>query len=133
MTRQGHPSTALRDQIIAALHGAYPLALSTRDLAERLPPVVVKMRCDCQSAGCAVPELWTGECRILECHTTWHVGRRRRRAADIHRHLLALSRAGDVIRLRYNCRASQSEHWTVEPDATAVREIAELERAWKVE
>lgn len=130
MTRQRPTSTAVRDQIVAVLHDAYPLALTTRELADRLPPVVVKLQSDCQSAGCAIPDVWTGECRLLECHTTWHVGRRRRKSSDIHRHLLALARDGKVIRIGHNRVASQAEPWTVEPDAASIKEIAELELAW---
>ncbi|SIH22391.1 Uncharacterised protein [Mycobacteroides abscessus subsp. abscessus] len=130
MTRPRLTSTAVRDQIVAALHEAYPRALTTRELAERLAPVVVKVRCDCQVAACELPQVWSGECRILECHTTWHLARRRRKASDIHRHLLALSRSGDVVRLGHNRQASQAEPWTVEPDAAAIKEIAELEQAW---
>lgn len=130
MRRQLPASAAVRDQIVAALHDAYPLALTTRELADRLPPVVVRINCDCRSAGCELPDLWIGECRLIECHTTWHVGRRRRKSSDIHRHLLALFGTGHVIRLGHNRQASQAEPWTVEPDAVAIQEIAELERTW---
>lgn len=130
MTRQQPTSTAVQDQIIAALQGAYPRALTTRELAEQLPPLVAKIECDCQEALCERPGVWTGESRLLECHGTWHIYRRPRKSADIHRHLLALARKGDVIRIGHNRHASQAEPWTVEPDATALREIADLERAW---
>lgn len=64
MRRQLPASAAVRDQIVAALHDAYPLALTTRELADRLPPVVVRINCDCRSAGCELPDLWIGECRL---------------------------------------------------------------------
>lgn len=130
MSKQRPTSTAVRDQIVATLSDAYPLPLTTRELADRLPPVVVKIQCDCREALCERPAVWSGDNRLLECHKTWHVYRRRRKSADIHRHLLALARNGDVVRIGHNRTASQAEPWTVEPDATSIKEIAELERAW---
>lgn len=130
MSKQRPASAAVRGQIVAALHGAYPRALTTRELADQLPPVVVSIHCDCRSVGCERADAWTGECRILECHPNRHVIRRPRRPADIHRHLVALARAGEVIQLGHNRQASQAEPWTVEPDAAALQEIAELERCW---
>lgn len=130
MTRRQPTITAVRDQIVATLHAAYPLALTTRELAERLPPVVARVECDCRETLCDRPIVWIGESRLLECHKTWHVYRRPRRSADIHRHLVALARKGDVIRIGHNRQASQAEPWTVEPNATSMKEIADLERAW---
>ncbi len=123
-------STAVRDQILAALNAAYPLPLTTREIADRLPPLVVKIRSDCQSMGCESVDMWTSKYRILECHHLWHVGLRRRKSSDVHRHLLALARTGAVIRPGHNRQATQSEPWTVEPNAASLRELADLEQAW---
>ncbi|WP_260972894.1 hypothetical protein [Mycolicibacterium llatzerense] len=120
----------MRDQIIAALKRAYPMALTTVALAEQLPPVVAKINDDCSGFFCGrTPPNVTPVLELLECHATWHLVRRPRLAADIHRHLMALEHTGQVSRIARH-RSAHSDSWTVDPDATAIREIAELERAW---
>lgn len=124
-------STMLRDQIIAALKAAYPRPLTTIDLAEQLPPIVVKIRDDCRGFFCGEPPPPEPPVvELLECHKTWHLVRRRRKASDIHRHLVALARSGHVIRLGHNTSAHRSEPWTVEPDPAGLAEADALERAW---
>ena len=128
-------STTLRDQIVAALKGAYPVAMTTVELAQQLPPVVATVRDDCRAFLCGEPppderyRIPGVGCELLECHGTWHVVRRRCRASDIHRHLVALARSGRVIRLGHH-RSAPSEPWTVEPDVSDLTEIDCLERTW---
>ena len=127
--RSAARSTTLRDQIVTALRSAYPAALTTVQLAQQLPPVVVRTNSDFVVVGCAY-EPPDERYRVLECHDTWHLVRRPCRARDIHRHLLALARVDQIVRVGHNRSAAASESWTVEPDACALQELVALEQLW---
>lgn len=136
MSKAAPRSTTLRDQIVAALKAAYPVPLTTVELAQQLPPAIVRVHDDCRGFFCGEPppddryRIPGVGVDLIECHARWHLVRRHRRASDIHRHLVALARSEQVIRLGHNRTAQQSEPWTVEPDASDLEEIASLERSW---
>jgi hypothetical protein len=130
MTLLAPHTTMLRDQILSALQEAYPAALSTNQIAERMPPIVCRRYCESCEWWCG-PNVRLGEgVEILECHGDWHLIRRPRTGEDIHKHLCAMARQGLITRLAYNRSAHPCVFWIVEPDPAAAGVIDDLEVIW---
>jgi len=126
MTRLAPHTVMLRDQLVAALREAYPVALSANQVAELMPPIV----CERYWTPCD----WIAEpdgVEVLECHgERMHLIRRPRNGQDIHRHLCSLEREGVITRRPYNRSAHPCVFWTVQPNLVAASVVDGLETLW---
>ncbi|ORV08038.1 hypothetical protein [Mycolicibacterium fallax] len=105
----------VRQQLLNVLRAA-DRPLSTRELAELLPPKI-----DVMTVSCAMlcdSEVPSAKLKVLECHSSWHIVERQRSAQDgaaIYPHLRSLARQSLIRRIPISPR---SVLWEVVHDNT---------------